>query len=1280
MNRFAMLAVFTLLLTAGPALQAQSCYTPITSWQGSYTLTGSGGGEDVLGLYSWTIDHEATGVPNLAFAGVTCSSATWAGPDSSATGSANDVGTATCGDGSPDTESFTGGPTFLTEGGLILNLASKTFQYIEDPIITATITTDSCGTVNTSSGPFQLAPFDAGCGGTLSLPTIALPGTVGELSGEVSIPGVATCPYAIPGSWSLTYDLTPSYSEDCDCKKKGGSTIGSQNQSLGEDIPIAGTDFSLHYEGSRVASAGGNPVASKDASMIGGWTLSVHHAYDPGTGTLFLGNGEQRNAYQLGTPVNFGGNTLITSEDGSEIYVFNSSNGQHLQTQRPMTGAIEYKFSYGTAGNLTKVTDAEGNVTKILRNSSGHPTGVVSPFGQTTALSVDANGFLNQATDPLGKTSTFTNDSTGLLIARTDANGNTYNYTYDANGRLIKDADPVGGFLGLARSNAASGLGSSVAQTTAMGVTSNIQNQLQVPWVQDGTTPFSEQRTITWPDGLPVTVNKTQQNNQLTETVAFPDGTSYSETSGPDPVWGMQVPVTTATTLTAGSVTMNITGGRSTTLGTAGNPFTVSSETDTKTVNGRNYTTVFTGTTRTYVNTTPVGRTLTIALDSLERVASRQIGGLTATKFAYDSRGRLASQTQGARKTTFTYGADGFLASATDPLGQTTSFVHDADGRVTTVTLPDARAIDYAYDANGNLTSITPPGKSAHDFTYTAVDLPASYTPPTVLGAGATNYEYDLDRNLTTVTRPDGSSVNFGYDSASRLVSVATPTGTTTFTYDVATGNLVSTKRGSERISYSYNGPLPTKSTWKGTVAGGVTRSYNDNFWVASQGVVSGTNVAMKYDNDGLMTKAGSFTITRSPTSGLIKGTTLGVATDSRIYNDFGELVGYTASVSGSPVYKAQYTRDADGRVTAKTETIGAANNTDDYSYDPAGRLITATRNTTTDSYTYDTNSNRLTASTSAGTTHGSYDAQDRLLAYGSTSFTYTANGELSSQKTGSKKVSYTYDVLGNLISATLSNGTKISYIIDPENHRVGKTVSGVLTTGFLYDDDRIVAQLNGSNQVVSQFVYATGSTSPDYMISGGVTYRIFSDRLGSPLLVVNSSTGAIAEQLAFDEFGNVLSDTNPGFQPFGFAGGLYDQDTGLLRFGARDYNPKVGRWTAKDPILFDAGDTNLYGYVLNDPVNWLDPSGLQEKCEVCEIQAKKALEKTAKMWIKSKGGTDSDAIEKGIQKEVGNRSPLQEWKNANERSQKTAEDSATSLVDKLKQVWNTCSKALLGD
>ena len=76
-------------------------------------------------------------------------------------------------------------------------------------------------------------------------------------------------------------------------------------------------------------------------------------------------------------------------------------------------------------------------------------------------------------------------------------------------------------------------------------------------------------------------------------------------------------------------------------------------------------------------------------------------------------------------------------------------------------------------------------------------------------------------------------------------------------------------------------------------------------------------------------------------------------------------------------------------------------------------------------------------------------------------------------------------------------------------------------------------------------------------MVRGGVTYRVVTDHLGSPRIVINTSSGAVAQRMDYDEWGNVLNDSNPGVQPFGFAGGMYDKDSGLTRFGARDYEPQ---------------------------------------------------------------------------------------------------------------------------
>ena len=97
-------------------------------------------------------------------------------------------------------------------------------------------------------------------------------------------------------------------------------------------------------------------------------------------------------------------------------------------------------------------------------------------------------------------------------------------------------------------------------------------------------------------------------------------------------------------------------------------------------------------------------------------------------------------------------------------------------------------------------------------------------------------------------------------------------------------------------------------------------------------------------------------------------------------------------------------------------------------------------------------------------------------------------------------------------------------------------------------------------------------------------------------------NAGTVVKQLDYDSFGNVVRDTNPAFAlVLGFAGGMTDSDHELIRFGARDYQPSAGRWTARDPILFGGG-LNLYEYVQNDPINFIDRSGLQVMHETVNV------------------------------------------------------------------------------
>jgi len=261
------------------------------------------------------------------------------------------------------------------------------------------------------------------------------------------------------------------------------------------------------------------------------------------------------------------------------------------------------------------------------------------------------------------------------------------------------------------------------------------------------------------------------------------------------------------------------------------------------------------------------------------------------------------------------------------------------------------------------------------------------------------------------------------------------------------------------------------------------------------------------------------------------------------------------------------------------------------------------------------------------------------LDSYNGASYSYTSNGELLSKTDSGAITQYDYDVLGNLRHVTLPDTTTIDYLIDGRNRRIGKKVNGTLVQGFLYQDQLSpIAELDGSGNIKATFVYGSRANVPDYMVKGGVTYRIISDHLGSPRLVVNTSDGSIAQRIDYDVWGNITSDTNPGFQPFGFAGGLYDQHTGLIRFGARDYDPATGRWTAKDPIRFEGGDTNLYGYVVGDPVDLVDPNGRATEAQVAVLEAYLLLhEKAVKSALYSAayvaGYIVGDSVRKSLDK-----------------------------------------------
>jgi RHS repeat-associated protein len=424
-----------------------------------------------------------------------------------------------------------------------------------------------------------------------------------------------------------------------------------------------------------------------------------------------------------------------------------------------------------------------------------------------------------------------------------------------------------------------------------------------------------------------------------------------------------------------------------------------------------------------------------------------------------------------------------------------------------------------------------------------------------------------------------------------------------------------------ETLSFTYDGQLQTSANWSGLVSGRVSWTYDNDFRKVTETVQGGTTTATAafgYDADSLLTcaspttcpsGAGALSITRNPQNALLVGTSLGTVTDSYTYNVYGELATYEAKYGANSLYSVTYDsssahRDALGRVVQKTETLQGTTHVFGYTYDVQGRLTDVTRDgTTIEHYGYDPNGNRTAATVNGTTVNPTYDDQDRLLTYGGTTFTYTANGELRTKTDSAGTTTYTYDAMGSLIAVSLPDGRLIEYVTDGKGRRIGKLVNGVLTKQWLYRDQlKPVAELDGSGNIVAEFIYGTKPNVPDLVIRGGITYRIISDQLGSPVMAVNTENSSdVAFVASYSAWGErTLVAGSDEWMVFGFAGGIYDPDTKLTRFGARDYDPVIGRWVSKDPIRFKSHQVNFYVYVHNDPINRRDPAGMSSVAE-CE-------------------------------------------------------------------------------
>lgn len=875
----------------------------------------------------------------------------------------------------------------------------------------------------------------------------------------------------------------------------------------------------------------------------------------------------------------------IPSEDGSEIYRFDK-NGRHLETVDAVNGKRLLSFGYDDRGHLDEVVDADDNRVRIEHNGDA-PTAIVGAYGARTKLDTDADGWLTRVEDPEDGTHELSyRDANGLLASFRRPGAGTSRFEYEDDGRLKSDVDPDGPTKTLTRSY--DGDRQDVTMRTKGGLTSVFS--------LDRTGTNLLQRKVTGPDGAQVV----QTTGEGTTTTTQPDGTVASSSERGDPRLGMAAPFHDAESLrTPGGLKATITRTRTAPLADLSDRFSFTELTETTTTNGKPSTVRYTASDRTARATSMAGRTASTTFDERGREVESRLPGVESQTTHYDGRGRVDRETFGDREWTYSYDAGGNLARTQGPEAFDERYRYDKVGQMTAQVLADGREIGFSYDKAGRLTGVTPPARPTHTFSSTLGSRLDNAKPPLVPDVADTTeqYRYNADGQVASVDLPGGHRTVFGYDSAGRVKTVTGDSDEVTYRYQQGGGRkLDEVANGAQKVGYEYDGPLVTREAWSGPVSGAASYEYNSNLLHSSE-TVGSLKIDFGYDDDGLLTSAGALTLVRNAETGAVESSSVGGSSSSHSFDEFGQPKSPGYKQGAADVLGFVFERDGLDRLKKATEQDGGGSHVFTYGYTGRGQLEWVDRDGSRwRTYSYDANGNRESAREGSGpVVSAEFDAQDRLVRSGAVSFRYSATGDLVERADGAAKTRFGYDGFGRLESVTRPDGRKITYLVDGLGRRVAREVDGVRTGSWVYGQRGFgpVAELAGDGSVRTRFVYGASPVVPVYMERSGVRYRLVTDQAGSVRKVVRVDTGAVTQEVVYDPYGQVLSDTSPGFQPFGYAGGLVDSDTGLVKFGARDYDPETGRWLSKDPIGFAGGDTSLYAYVGGDPVNRIDPEGL---------------------------------------------------------------------------------------
>jgi RHS repeat-associated protein len=573
--------------------------------------------------------------------------------------------------------------------------------------------------------------------------------------------------------------------------------------------------------------------------------------------------------------------------------------------------------------------------------------------------------------------------------------------------------------------------------------------------------------------------------------------------------------------------------------------------------------------------------------------------------FTYDERGRLRSQTDTAtgeqpRTTSFTYDIHGNRVSVTDPAGNTTSYNHDELGRVVSETAPDGGRTTYVYDTRDNLMELIDANRHTTRFTYDRSNRQLSETRP---GGQRLSYTYDGAGNLKTQTDGNGRHTIHSYDDRTRLTrtdiyeftGAGAPFKSIDYFYNEA-DSLTGYDDGATSAVYSYDdlqrrtsetidyGPFSLSHSYR-YYANHQKQSYTDP---------AGRTRTLSYDEGGRPTgldlgeAVGEVAITAyewlRPTRIVLPGggsITVG-------YNGLQQPISIDArDPGGNPVMQRTYQYRRTGAIQSQTTAEGQIG----YNYDPVERLRGATSPARDERFVYDFLGNR---SPDDGAPAWGYNENNQLTGTGTITYGYDDHGNMAVKRRGTSEINFSYTPDNRLAFLTDEAGATIgAYGYDPFGRRLFKEVNGTRTY-FFYNDEGLVGEYSATGAELRTYGYHPGapwSTNPLFVQENGIYYYYLNDHLGTPQKIM-SDNGTVVWAATYESFGSATITTATITNNLRFPGQYFDSESGLQYNWHRFYDPTTGRYISADPIGLSGG-INLYGYVNGDPVNWIDPEGL---------------------------------------------------------------------------------------